>query len=95
MRRQRANEDFARGDLSSVGSGKPSRHAPSSLPDGGGNGDAGMVALSLIMSGVLFYGGLGWLVARWLGQPWIVAVGLVVGMATSTYLIIKRFGSGW
>lgn len=54
-----------------------------------------MVALSLIMSGVLFYGGLGWLVARWLGQPWIVAVGLVVGMATSTYLIIKRFGSGW
>ena len=56
-------------------------------------GDEGMTALSYILAGVLFYGGLGWLVGRWLHQPWLIAVGLIAGMAASTYVISKRFGS--
>src|SRR4029453_5978564 len=40
-------------------------------------------------------GGIGWLLDRWLGTRYLVAVGIVVGMAGAFYLIIKRYGSGW
>lgn len=52
-----------------------------------------MVVLSYIVSGILFYGGLGWLGARYLHQSWVLPVGLIVGLMASMYLIIKRYGS--
>lgn len=57
------------------------------------DGDAAMGALSYVLAGVLFYGALGWLAGRWLHQEWLIAVGLVVGVALSTYLVYKRYGS--
>lgn len=56
-------------------------------------GGDGMVVLSYIVSGILFYGGLGWLGARYLHQSWVLPVGLIVGLMASMYLIIKRYGS--
>jgi hypothetical protein len=43
---------------------------------------------------VLAWGGIGWLLDRWLGTRFLVAVGIIVGMAGAFYLIIKRHGSG-
>lgn len=53
----------------------------------------GMVALSYMLSGILFYGGLGWAGAHYLGQTWMLPVGLVLGFVASMYLVIKRYST--
>lgn len=46
------------------------------------------VASSRLMSGLILYTGLGWLVSRWVGhQALLMAVGALVGLALSYYLI--------
>jgi len=49
-------------------------------------------AFSYIVSGVLFYGGLGWLADRWWETSYLVAVGILVGAALGIYLVLRRFG---
>ena len=61
-------------------------------PPRGGNTDDGMVALSYILAGLILYGGLGWLGDHYLHTQWLLPVGLILGLASSTYLIIKRYG---
>lgn len=51
-----------------------------------------MVALSYILAGLILYGGLGWLGDHYLHTTWLLPVGLIAGLATSTYVIIKRYG---
>ena len=50
--------------------------------------------IGTLIAGVLAWGGIGWLLDRWLGTRYLVAVGIIVGMAGAFYLIIKRYGSG-
>jgi F0F1-type ATP synthase assembly protein I len=50
--------------------------------------------IGTMVAGVLAWGGIGWLLDRWLGTRFLVAVGIVVGMAGAFYLIIKRYGGG-
>lgn len=50
------------------------------------------MALSYVLAGMIFYGGLGWLGSRYLHQAWMLPAGLVVGVVASMYLIIKRYG---
>jgi F0F1-type ATP synthase assembly protein I len=50
--------------------------------------------IGTLVAGVLAWGGIGWLLDRWLGTQYLVAVGILVGMAGAFYLIIKRYGSG-
>jgi F0F1-type ATP synthase assembly protein I len=50
--------------------------------------------IGTLVAGVLAWGGIGWLLDRWLGTRYLVAVGVVVGMGGAFYLIIKRYGSG-
>lgn len=52
---------------------------------------AGWTVLSYLISGPLVYGGLGWLLDRWLGTEFFVPIGLVAGMALSFYMIILRY----
>lgn len=61
-------------------------------PRRGGNTDDGMVVLSYILAGLILYGGLGWLGDHFLQTSWLLPVGLIVGLACSIYLIIKRYG---
>lgn len=65
----------------------PERSGPSPTEDG-------MVALSYLLSGIILYGGLGWVGDHYLNTSWLLPVGLVLGLITSIYLIIKRYGSG-
>lgn len=45
---------------------------------------------SRIMAGLILYTGLGWLVSRWVGhQDVLMAVGAIVGLALSYYLLFK------
>lgn len=54
----------------------------------------GMVVLSYILAGLLFYGGLGWLGDYLWKTTWLLPLGLILGLVCSTYLIVKRYGSG-
>lgn len=58
-----------------------------------GGSDDGMAVLSYVLSGILLYGGLGWAGAHFLGQQWMLPVGLILGLLASVYVIIKRYGS--
>lgn len=55
--------------------------------------DSAWKAVAYLMTGPLIYGGIGYLLDRWLGTNWIVGVGIVGGMALSLYLIWFRYGS--
>ncbi|RRD50560.1 hypothetical protein [Arachnia propionica] len=59
-----------------------------------GSTEDGMVVLSYILAGLLFYGGLGWLGDHYWKTSWLLPLGLILGLVTSIYMIIKRYGSG-
>ncbi len=50
--------------------------------------------IGTLVAGVLAWGFIGWLLDQWLDTNFLVAVGIIVGMAGALYLIIKRHGSG-
>lgn len=54
--------------------------------------DSGLRAVSMLIAGLLFYGGLGWLLDRWLQTSWLLPVGLLFGAAAGVYLVIARYG---
>jgi ATP synthase protein I len=53
----------------------------------------GMRALSYLISGVAFYGFLGWLGDHFLGTGFLLPIGIVAGAALGCYVIIRRYGS--
>lgn len=48
-------------------------------------------AFGYIVSGVLLYGVVGWLLDRWLGTTFLVAIGILVGAAFGIYMTFARF----
>lgn len=53
--------------------------------------DQGLRSVSYLIAGVLLYGGIGWLLDRWLGTVFLLPMGIVLGAAGGVYLIYKRF----
>jgi F0F1-type ATP synthase assembly protein I len=47
--------------------------------------------ISYLLSGVIIYGGLGWLLDWWLGTRGFVAAGIVVGAAAGVWLVWLRY----
>jgi ATP synthase protein I len=69
---------------------KPSGNDGQNPPDTG----MGMTAVAYLISGMLVWGGIGWLVDQWVGTRGIFAgIGAVVGIAGGVYLIVRRLGA--
>lgn len=50
-------------------------------------------AIATLVGGPLTWGGIGWLVDRWLESGRVfTAIGVVVGFITGFYIVIKRYG---
>lgn len=47
--------------------------------------------ISYLLTGVIFYGGAGWLLDRWLGTRGFVAGGIVLGAAAGVWLVWLRY----
>jgi len=63
---------------------KGSAAVPEPLPQGRESDDLAWTAVSHIAAGILVYGGLGWLLGRWLGnEAAFAAGGVLVGVAPS------------
>ena len=61
---------------------------------GGSQGmNQGMQVLSDLISGVLLYGGLGWLGDHFLDTGFLLPIGVVLGAGFGIYLVLKRFGA--
>lgn len=52
--------------------------------------DQGMRVLSYLISGVIFYGALGWVGDHFLHTSFLLPIGIVLGAALGIYLTIKR-----
>lgn len=59
------------------------------LPENNGWG-----AMNTLISGIALFTLLGWLAGRWLGAPWLAAVGILLGMASAMIVIWFRYGNG-
>lgn len=66
-----------------------SQNGPPRRPDAG---HKAWGAFGYLVAGVGFYGGLGWLLDRYLGTSFLLPVGLLVGLGLSLYLVLKRYG---
>ncbi len=53
----------------------------------------GSTVLAHLITGPLLFGGLGWLLDRWLGTSAFVAIGVIAGMGLSLYTIWLRYGT--
>jgi len=45
-----------------------------------------------LLSGLLFWGGIGYGLDRWLDKSYFVLIGLLVGISGAIYLVWLRFG---
>lgn len=67
---------------------------PGEKPPSQSGADAGWAALGYLLAGMAVWGGLGWLVDRWLGLPNVgLLIGLIGGAAAGVYLTVKRLGA--
>lgn len=64
---------------------------PPQPPRSSGASD-GWLAVGYLLAGMLVWGGLGWLIDRWLDTGQIAtAVGSIIGVIGGIYLIMRRF----
>ena len=54
--------------------------------------DIGWTVFGYLVSGMLAYGGIGWLIGRAVHVPLLLPVGMLVGLAISIGFIIYRYG---
>ena len=50
--------------------------------------------IGILLAGVIAWGGIGWLVDRWLGTNLFLPIGILVGAAGAFYLVVRRYGQG-
>jgi F0F1-type ATP synthase assembly protein I len=62
--------------------------------NGRGGSDIAWTIIGLLLSGVIAWGGIGWLVDRWLDTNLFLPIGILVGAAGAFYLVIRRYGQG-
>lgn len=60
--------------------------------DNQGGMDTGLRIISILIAGLVFYGGLGWLADSLLHTKMWLPVGLILGTVLGIYLVIKRYG---
>lgn len=70
----------------------PDAERDGSEPSSAGSSQAGYTVLSYLLAGMALYGGIGWLLGRWLDTPTLFPIGMLVGLALSTAMVIFRYG---
>lgn len=55
--------------------------------------DVAMQITGLMLAGIMVWGGVGYLLDRWIGFHWIfLPVGMLLGLGTSLYLVYIKHG---
>ncbi len=59
---------------------------------GGGEGSSSFHAGSSMLSGLILYGGIGWLLDRWWGTSFALPLGILLGAGLSFWSMWFRYG---
>ena len=54
--------------------------------------NAAFSIIGYLLSGLLFWGGVGWALDKWLGTTHLLLAGLILGAGAALYLVWLRFG---
>ena len=46
-----------------------------------------------MLSGIIVWGGVGWLLDRWWGTQFVTLVGAIFGLTVAIYLIVVKYGA--
>ena len=46
-----------------------------------------------MLSGIIVWGGVGWLLDRWLETRFFILVGTLLGLTVAIYLVVVKYGS--
>jgi F0F1-type ATP synthase assembly protein I len=57
-----------------------------------GGAGVGWAVVGTLLAGIVVWGGAGWLLDRWLGTSFLVAIGVILGTAASVYLVVVKYG---
>jgi ATP synthase protein I len=68
-----------------TGRGQPTPEQPSH------SADEGWRVFSYMITGMVFYGGLGWLIGHWTGISILFPLGMILGIVLSIVLVIFRY----
>ena len=55
--------------------------------------NAAWSVVSILVSGMLFWGGIGWLFDNWLETTLFLPIFLILGAAGGLYLVVRRYGA--
>jgi ATP synthase protein I len=73
--------------------GDPPPRRPDDPPGPPSGAGQGWTALSYVITGIVVWGFIGWLVDRWLHTGGVATgIGVLVGGAGGVYLVVKRLG---
>lgn len=74
--------------------GKPAASGRVDKAEGWDTANTAWIVVSHLITGILLYAGIGWLLSLWLGRaPLLIAVGCLLGMFLSLYLVHRRLES--
>ncbi len=54
--------------------------------------NAGWAIFGYLLSGMAFYGGLGWLIGRWTHIALIFPIGMLAGLGVGVFAVIYKYG---
>jgi ATP synthase protein I len=54
--------------------------------------NAGWTIFGYLLSGMAFYGGLGWLIGRWTHITALFPIGMLVGIGVGVFAVIYKYG---
>ena len=54
--------------------------------------NAGWAAFGYLISGMAFYGGLGWLIGHWTHISLLFPLGMLVGLGVGVFAVIYKYG---
>jgi len=54
--------------------------------------NAGWMIFGYLISGMVFYGALGWLISRWTHLALIFPIGMLVGLGIGVFAVIYKYG---
>jgi ATP synthase protein I len=76
-----------------AGDGTRARQRLVNPPPGPGTENPGWAAFSYLLSGMIFYGGVGWAIGHWaIHSALFFPLGMVVGLGLGVTLVILRYG---
>ena len=65
---------------------------PATVDSTSSGANEGWAVLSTLIAGFVVWGGIGFLLDRWLGTKFLTPVGVIVGMVLGIYAVVARYG---